>query len=243
MPSDRPTTDARRGVRRLGLVSVVAALFLIVMIAAAIQGAPTFRPSEPVPPASEPPAPTTAPGATGLPEEVEIDPTSAAVVQVFAVILMLLVVAGVIALLVIIVRALLRAWRNRPTERRDGAEVAADVAEVAAVPEPEVVVEAIRRGIAGALQAIDERALPTDAVIAAWVGLEESAADAGVTRAASETPGEFALRVITRRSGIEDDASELLTLFERVRFGAHEATESERHAARAALRRIEEVWR
>lgn len=243
MPSDRPTIDARRGVRRLGLVSAVVALFLIVMIAAAIQGAPTFRPSEPVPPASEPPVPTTAPGATGLPEDVEIDPTSAAVVQALAVILMLLVVAGVVALLVIVIRALLRAWRNRPTERRDGVEVAAEVAEVAAVREPEVVIEAIRRGIAGALQAIDERALPTDAVIAAWVGLEESAADAGVTRAPSETPGEFALRIITRRSGIEDDASELLRLFERVRFGAHRATETERQAARAALRRIEEVWR
>jgi len=243
MPSDRPTTDAGRGVRRIALVSAVAALFLIVMIAAAIQGAPTFRPSEPVPALSAQPVPTTMPGETGLPEEVEIDPTSAAVVQAFAVVLMLLVAAGVIALLVILARALLRAWRNRPTERRDGAEVAAEAAEVAAVPEPEVVVDAVRRGIAGALQAIDERALPTDAVIAAWVGLEESAADAGVTRAPSETPGEFALRVITRRSGIEDDAAELLTLFEQVRFGAHEATESERDAARTALRRIDEVWR
>lgn len=243
MPSDRPTTDVRRGVLRLGLVSAVAALFLIVMIAAAIQGTPTFRPSATVPPASEQPVATTTPGATGLPEEVEIDPASAAVVQVFAVILMLLVAAGVVVLVVIIVRALLRAWRHRPTQRRDGSEVAAEVTEVAAVPDPEGVVAAIRRGITGALRAIDDRALPTDAVIAAWVGLEESAADAGVTRAPSETPGEFALRIITRRSGIEDDASELLRLFENVRFGAHEATESERHAARAALRRIEEVWR
>lgn len=243
MPSDRPTRDAARVARRLGLVSAVAALFLIMMIAAAIQGHPTFRPSEPVPLRSSEPIPTTMPGDTGLPEEIEIDPTSAAVVQAFAVILMLLVVAGVIVLLVIIARALLRAWRNRPTGRRDGAEVAAEVADVTAVPEPEVAVDAIRRGIAGALQAIDRRALPTNAVIAAWVGLEESAADAGVPRAPSETPAEFAVRIITRRSGIEEEASELLTLFERVRFGAHEATEAERRAARAALRRIEEVWR
>lgn len=243
MPSDRPTRDARRGVHRLGIVSAVAALFFIVMIAAAIQGTPTFRPSEPAPLASSEPVPTTIPGETGLPEEIEIDPTSAAVVQAFAVILMLLVVAGVIVLLVIIARALLRAWRNRPTGLRDGAEVAAEVADVTAVPEPEVAVDAVRRGIAGALQAIDDRALPTDAVIAAWVGLEESAADAGASRAPSETPAEFALRIITRRSGIEDEASELLTLFERVRFGSHVATESERHAARAALRRIDEVWR
>lgn len=243
MPSDRPTADARRGVRRLGLVSAVAVLFLIVMIAAAIQGTPTFRPSDPVPPPSAQPVPTTMPGPTGLPEGIEIDPASSAVLRAAAGILVLLVAAGVIVLLVIITRAVLRAWRNRPTERREGAEVAAEIAGAPAVPEPQVVVDAIRRGIAGALQAIDDRALPADAVIAAWVGLEESAADAGVARAPSETPGELALRIITRRSGIEDEASELLALFERVRFGAHEATEAERRAARSALRRIEEVWR
>lgn len=243
MPSERPTTDARRDVGRLGLLSAVIVLFLIAMIAAAIQGAPTFRPSDPAPPPSVQPAPTTMPGQTGLPEDIEPDPTGSAVMQVSAAILMLLVAAGVIALLAIIARALLRAWRDRPTGRREGAETAAEVADVAAVPEPQLVVDAIRRGIAGALQAVDERALPTDAVVAAWVGLEESAADAGVARAPSETPGEFALRIITRRSGIEDEASELLTLFERVRFGAHEATESERRAARSALLRIEEVWR
>ncbi|WP_253386311.1 DUF4129 domain-containing protein [Microbacterium foliorum] len=243
MPSDRPTVDARRAGRRLGLVSAVAVLFVIVMIAAAIQGAPTFRPSEPVPSPSVRPIPPTMPGQTGLPEDIEIDPASSAVLQVSATILMLLVAAGVIVLLAIIARALLRAWRDRPTRRREGAEVAAEVGDVAAVPEPQVVVDAIRRGIAGALQAIDERAVPTDAVIAAWVGLEESAADAGVARAPSETPAEFALRIITRRSGIEAEASELLTLFERVRFGAHEATEPERNAARSALRQIEEVWR
>ena len=60
----------------------------------------------------------------------------------------------------------------------------------------------MQRGIAGALATIDERATASDAIVAAWIGLEESAADAGVKRAASETPGEFVVRIITLRPGL-----------------------------------------
>lgn len=243
MPSERPTRDSGRSVRTLGLLSAVTALFLIAMIAAAIQGAPTFRPSDPAPLESDRPLPTTSPAPTGSPTPLDVDLTSAGVVQVFSVILLVLVVAGIVALVVVIVCALVRAWRDRPLRRRDAADVAAEVETFPVTPEPEVAATTIRRGIAGALWAIDDQDRPSDAVIAAWIGLEESAADAGTRRGASETPGEFAVRIITIREGVAAEATELLRLFERVRFGAHEATEQERDAARDALRRIEEAWR
>lgn len=243
MPSEHPTRVAGRRVRGIGLAVTVVVLIVVAMIAAGIQGAPTFRPSDPVPPPTSEPLPTTAPGGTGTPEPLENESTNAVLVQVMGIVLMVLVAAAVLALLVLIVRALLRAWRERPLRRRDAADVAHGVDDLSVAPDPEVAVTVIQRGIAGALLALDDRMAPTDAIVAAWVGLEESAADAGVSRAASETAGEFALRIITLRSGIADDAVALLNLYERVRFGTYVAVEQDRVAARAALRRIEEVWR
>ena len=82
-----------------------------------------------------------------------------------------------------------------------------------------------------------------DAIVAAWLGLEQSAADAGAARGKSETPGEFALRVITLRDGLSRDARTLLGLYQRVRFGEHDADEADRAAARRALQHLEEGWR
>ncbi|WP_394193987.1 DUF4129 domain-containing protein [Microbacterium foliorum] len=243
MPSEPQTRLARRSVDRMVLSTLVVGLFVVAMIAAAIQGAPTFRPAALIPRGTAEPLPSSDPGATGVPEPMEIDSTAAAVVQTLAVILMALVAAGLIALLVIAARALLRAWRDRPLGRRDAAAVASEVDHLTSAPEPEIAVAVMQRGIAGALMQIDERARASDAIVAAWIGLEESAADAGVKRAATETPGEFVVRIITLRPGVAGDAASLLRLYESVRFGAGSADEGDRASAREALRRIEEVWR
>lgn len=244
MPGEHPTRDAGRRVRQVGLAAaVVVVMFVIVMVASAVQGEPSFRPAPDLPPPTSQPLPTTTSAPTGLPEDVEIDPTAAAVVQTLGIILMVLVAGGFIALLVVIARALVRAWLNRRLRVRDGDATASDVDPLAASPESSLATRAIRRGIAGALRVIDEPRPPSDAIVAAWIGLEESAADAGVRRSVSETPGEFALRIISRRPGIADEAAALLRLYERVRFGTYAATENDRVAARAALRRIDEVWR
>lgn len=243
MPSEHQTRPARRSADRLVLSTVVVGLFVVVMIAAAIQGPPQFRPAEPLPAGTAEPLPSSEPGATGAPEPIEIDSTNAAVVQVLAAILLVLVAAGIIALLVIFTRALLRAWRDRPLARRDAGAVASEVGELGSAPEPEVAVAVMQRGIAGALVQIDDRIGASDAIIAAWIGLEESAADAGVSRAMTETPGEFVVRVIALRPGAAGEAAALLRLYESVRFGARSADEHDRASARNALRRIEEVWR
>lgn len=243
MPIDHQTRPARRSVDRLVLPFVMVVLFVVAMIASAVQGQPTFRPAEPIPAGTAEPLPTASPGGTGLPEPMEGEPTNAAVAQILTVILMVLVAAGIIVLLVIVAKALLRAWRDRPLRRRDAAVVAPEVEQFESPPTADIAVGVMRRGIAGALATIDERVRATDAIIAAWIGLEESAADAGVTRAASETPGEFAVRIVTLRPGVADEAEALLRLYESVRFGTRVADEDDRSSARRALRRIEEVWR
>ncbi|GGD85198.1 DUF4129 domain-containing protein [Microbacterium murale] len=228
--------------RRLAAV-VVVGLFLIVMVATAVQGTPSIdlAPSEPRDGVTAPPVvqESSMPTMTPIPE----NPASDIVGAIIGFVFLALAVVAVILVLLIVLRALARAWRDRPLRTQEGAETTFDLQEQVADAEPDVEAPVIHRGIQGALRTLDERPVPTDAIIAAWIGLEESATDAGIIRGASETPSEFALRIITRRSGISKAAGELLRLYERVRFGGYTAEESDRTSARTALQQIEEGWR
>lgn len=226
--------------RRRILVGLVTALFLLLLVATSLQGTPTFEhrdfgtidpPPVPVPSGSAAPQP--------LPTESSApDP----VVQTALRIVFFLVIAVVVALVLYVVfRVLAAAWRDRALQRRRGGVVDASL-DAAAEASP-VQAPMIRRGITAAMQNIDERPEPSDAIVAAWVGLEQSAADAGLVRAVNETPSELTLRILTDRDGIEQQTRSLLALYENVRFGGRRASEADRSRARAALAEIEQVWR
>ncbi len=229
--------------KRLFSVGAVVGLFVIMMITASMQGTPTIMP--PHDPLDLSPAKPLEESSSPMPsmEPLPPDPASDAITAVVGSILLALLAALVAVIVVLVVRAIARAWQERPMKMTDGIEVGGDLDSQSHHAEPESVAPAIRRGIAGALHVIDDRAVANDAIVAAWLGLEESAEDAGMTRGASETPAEFALRIMSRRAGITEAARELLRLYERVRFGGYEAVESDRDSARASLRRIEEGWR
>lgn len=238
----RADSPSKRRMKRFALGGAACGLFLIMMIAAAVQGTPTVTPRQN--PAELPSAaPIEEPSPMPSMTPAEPDPTSDAVAAVIGTIFFALLAAVVLVIIVLVVRALVRAWRDRPLRISDGIEVGAALEGQPQPAEPEAAAPAIRRGIAGALRMIDDRPVPNDAIIAAWLGLEESAADVGITRGLSETPSEFALRIMTQRASITDAARELLRLYERVRFGGYVAQESDRDAARASLQCIEEGWR
>jgi hypothetical protein len=75
------------------------------------------------------------------------------------------------------------------------------------------------------------------------VELEQVSARAGRARAEAETPGEFTVRILRRRPGLDADLETLLALYESVRFGGASADEQARTAARRCLAAIEEGWR
>ena len=217
--------------RWIGAV-VVTALLVLAMIAAATQGAARFDPPDfsfgPMP-APSPQMPTQAPP-EGLAPPDDAGGGGAAAVVTY--ILIALVAAVIIFVIVRIVRALLRAWRDRLPVRPSSTE-----------DDPERAAPALRRGIAAAVEAIDGHRDPGDAIVAAWAGLEHSAADAGLTRGVSETPAEYTLRIVAHRTAVDGDVRALLVLYERVRFAGDAPGESERAAARRALSAIEEAWR
>jgi GNAT superfamily N-acetyltransferase len=234
-------TDGRAG--RWGLPAAVAALFAVVLVSAALQGAPTFSPGGL---GGVDQAERTPPPLPSLPPPEEGEGGDLTVLRIlFQVIVTLAGAALAVFLLIVIVRLIRRLWGMRRPPRRDGTQIgaAADAEHISTGDEESVHEPAVRRGIGGALRRIDEERTPTDAIVAAWVGLEEAAADAGMVRGAAETPAEFTLRMIGLREGIADETRGLLRLYERVRFGGYEADERDRASARDDLQRIREAWR
>ncbi|REJ04588.1 DUF4129 domain-containing protein [Microbacterium bovistercoris] len=221
----------------------VAGIFVVIMLVAALQGLPVFRPidqsdSRPLP---EPTEPMSSGTPAPLPVPQRDDLLATIIAAVLAVIVCLGVLSLIILLVIVLLRRLKEIWGERPLRSRDGAELDARVAGAAEPAQADA--QVIRRGIAAAIRVIGESRYPGDAIIAAWVGLEQTAADSGVTRGESETPREFTLRIIARRAATEKDVIALVDLYERVRFGGHVADDGDRRTARALLERLEEEWR
>ena len=228
----------RRWILPVGAVCLI----VVAMGAAAVQGTPAFDPPEwKLGGGSAIEMPTMPPG-PDQPAVPDVPPTAGEGGSVVGWILIGLVAIIVAVLLYLLVRRLIEAWRAR-TPRRIAEAPGTETFAVQDEPDPDAAAPEIRRGIAFARRVIDEHEVPSDAIVAAWVGLEQSASDAGLMRGPAETPAEFALRIITRRSAIAAEARQLLGLYERVRFAGRAATESDRAAARRALEAIEEGWR
>lgn len=247
--SDRSVDERERDHASSSLVPTlvaVAGFFALLMIAAGLQGTPTFRfpkaTASDRPQVSEPLPEQTSSGLPTVPPRDD-SPVSA----VIAIVLALVIAAAVLVMLFFAVRAVVRhlraLWRDRPLSRREAVDVVAagPAAVVTGAPDPDTAT--IQRGISAALATIAGGVDAGDGIVAAWVGLEESAADAGVARGASETPAEFTVRILGRRDGIAAEITELLALYEGVRFGGRVADEADRAAAARCLRAIEEGWR
>lgn len=104
----------------------------------------------------------------------------------------------------------------------------------------------LRRAVESALTDFDAPAggPSTDAVITAWLRLEEAAALAGTPRRPHQTPTEFTAAVLAEYASDSAAVDELCRLYQRARFSTgHVAGHAEAEAARAALDRIAQSMR
>ena len=242
--AERESADRRGRIGLLFPIVAIAGMFAAIMLASSLQGVPRFSA---LPAATPEPVGTGAdePTPTGTPAPVEALEDSL-LMTIVGIVVALIIGAAIVTLLVValrlIVRFLIQLWLNRPLARRTATTADIDPStEVALETEPDPAT--IRRGIADALRTIDKLSAPGDSIVAAWVSLEETASDAGAGRGSNETPAEFTMRIIGRRSGISADTAILLDLYERVRFGGHRADEDDRAVASRCLRGIQERWR
>ncbi len=77
-----------------------------------------------------------------------------------------------------------------------------------------------------------------NAIVACWMQLERDAATAGLPRLPSETPTEYAERVIGSSSVDPAPIGELAALYREARFSQHELVDEHRVRAAAALERV-----
>lgn len=151
--------------------------------------------------------------------------------------------AVILAFIVFFVARFLLARRRERTRAVAGTlQEVTDVVEIDADPSAETGVPYLRRGIRRALGLLDGDRDPSDAIIQAWLGLQESAEDAGFQRQSAETPTEFTTRILRR---LEVDAGALATLrrlYLAVRFGEVVATAADVAEARNALEKLQAQW-
>jgi hypothetical protein len=156
-----------------------------------------------------------------------------------------IVISVVVAIAAVGVAMLLwRWWAGRPSRAATGqnSAVAAATSEIPIEPEPEPDTPAMRTGIELALQALDEQREPADAIVRAWLGLQETAAESGIVRRPAETPTEFTSRILGRAFADDRAVSTLLRLYLRTRFGDHPVTTGDVAAVRAALQELVRTW-
>ena len=134
----------------------------------------------------------------------------------------------------------LRARRARTVHAPD-MTLSVEVAPAAperALPRPDTV----HRGLQRALDILDERREPRDAIEAAWLSIEEAAASSGVRRGVSETPHEFTRRIVGSLPSGGDALRTLLALYLTARFSEHPLSRADHESARRAVATLHEVW-
>ncbi len=221
-------------------LALVAGFGLLLVVAIGMRGTASFsgvrwlpdwtlpRSTAKPPQATLPPPPSAAPARVPKPAApLEIGP-------------ILLVVAAVVVIIVALL--VLRWWLRR---RRHLALEAMD-ATIGGLPlakEPEPDAPVLRRGFDLALHVLDTEREPRDAIVKAWLGLQDAAEDSGIRRAPAETPTEFTSRI--RGMVVSDERSvvSLLRWYHWGRFGDHPATEQDVASARASLESLAASWR
>lgn len=151
---------------------------------------------------------------------------------------------GAVGVTLAVVLAGLALWWSWRRLRRHGVPRRPPVHDSQAVPtaavEPELPV--LRRGVTAAQQFLAEIPGPSDAVIAAWVALEDAATASGVRRAPSQTPTEFTVAVLDRTDADPAATAELLALYHRARFSGQPIGAGDVARAARCLGRLAASW-
>ena len=195
-----------------GPAAAMAGVALLVVLASAARLGwslnPRFDPLPTVPQAtpSAPPA-ASANGFEPLPEATPL-PGVAAVFWT-------LVTLAVVVAVLLLARHL---WRIRPRRRVQVVTPAPPPAGTVSIEEQTA---ALRRGALSALELLDEIPDPQDAVVRAWLALEQAAESSGAARRPADSPTEFVRALLVSTGADRAASTQLLALYHRARFSGH----------------------
>lgn len=149
-----------------------------------------------------------------------------------------LVIALIVAMALLVILGLLHLARRLHDRRGEGKgdpvgfdSIEAGIAAQNRAIDLPVLVDAVEV----ALARLDAARTPTDAVIVAWVSLEEAAAQHGWERHPSETSTEFTTRLLGVSPAPPAHTALLRGLYQQARFTAHPVTPEQVAQARTAL--------
>ncbi|WP_433268355.1 DUF4129 domain-containing protein [Actinosynnema sp. CS-041913] len=148
----------------------------------------------------------------------------------------LVVVFVVLSALALIIFISLLAGLRAPKRRRRGVGMVTDAPEEGSSAAPEMLVRGAREALAELQARVGGP--PRDAVVGAWLRLEQAAADSGAARAPHETPTEFTGALLARHHVDEDATAALRKVYQRARFGVAAVTDEDARIAQDALARI-----
>lgn len=221
--------------RRPSLVTVLAALLVVVGVLAAALSGPLSLEARPYQPPMASEIPTEFPSVDPpppAPEDVE-PPPPAAWAEWFVRVVQALGALLVLTVLALLLRHARRGWRfDRPDDAEEDADPGDDTGEELS----DTAVAALREGVQEATRALEDDVPPGDAVIGAWVAVETAAARTGVVRDRAETASEFAVRVLDATRADPAATRELLRLYLAARFGSHGVDADDVRRARDLLR-------
>jgi hypothetical protein len=221
-------------------VVVVALICVVVAIGAGLQGAFSFTGPRWIPGVKPVPPPVDTSRPTAASSAVPSAPVHPGNGVNFGWIPILIVLALIVtALAVVLVRYL---WRHRIGRVVQTADVELVLGEPGEIPETEADLPTLHRGLLRAADVLETSREPRDAIVRAWLGLQEAAEDSGLRRRPSETPTEFTTRVFSSIDADALAAAALLTVYLRVRFRSIPATDDDVLAARSAIQRLRETW-
>lgn len=132
------------------------------------------------------------------------------------------------------VRRLRRAWQPETDADETGPATTGEVLAGGL----EVDVAELATAVERAEATLSRFAEPGDAVIAAWVVLEDEAGRQGVGRTPAQTPTEFTSALLAHTAAPDDAVATLRGLYQRARFTAHPVSAEDVRLARATLGRI-----
>lgn len=217
----------------LAVAAVIAALLVVFVSAGAESSVDVGRgwtPGQDAPPPQ--------PDEQTAPERQDTENESPYGVQVASAIglLVVLLVAGALALfgLVALVLGVHRVRAKRDRVRTSGHPEDADDGD------DDRIAGVMHKAVVSALTRLDARrgGDPGDAVVEAWLALEDAAADVGARREAHQTPTEFTASVLGRLDVDADALDRLCRVYHRARFSGHPVTEADARTASDALTRV-----
>ncbi|QGN31850.1 DUF4129 domain-containing protein [Microlunatus sp. Gsoil 973] len=230
-PADRPPTLAR-----VGMAIGVGVVLVLGLVVAAIRpnwqvdpiviNLPSARPRQPpqLPHVSQSGTPSMRPlPPPGQPPDLSW----------IKWVLLALVIAALVVLLGVIAMRLLAVRQMYAARPDDEIEVTDDV-----LPD----LPTLQQGAVTAEQRLLAIGNPTDAIIAAWLALEEAADASGVHRRPAQTPTEFTADVLGRTGVPTEPVRTLLGLYLRARFAATPSSADDLATARRCVRDLADSW-